>query len=172
MKKDTFLEELNLHLDKNKNPWVADETHTSKLKDKDRKIRHGCLPDNKNHTPQKLHEISQNNFITHIQEIQSDSLYELKTVDWRNRNGNFVTNIKNQSSCGSCVAFSSIATAESLARIIKNIPRSDTIQAIREADIFVFPSFCEVSPLVIFDLRHNFFLTYVLNKQLGYTFIH
>lgn len=38
--------------------------------------------------------------------------------DWRNRSGqNFVTPIKNQSSCGSCVAFGTIAVAETAYRI-------------------------------------------------------
>ena len=40
-------------------------------------------------------------------------------VDWRNRNGNHVTAIKNQASCGSCVSFCTVAVTESMASIEK-----------------------------------------------------
>lgn len=38
-------------------------------------------------------------------------------VDWRNHNGNFVTPVKNQGGCGSCVSFCSCSTIESAVRI-------------------------------------------------------
>lgn len=38
-------------------------------------------------------------------------------VDWRNRNGNHVTPIKNQASCGSCVSFCTVGVVESMASI-------------------------------------------------------
>ena len=44
-------------------------------------------------------------------------------VDWRNKNGgNYVTPIKNQGGCGSCVAFCSCSTIESAIRVKLNNP--------------------------------------------------
>ena len=40
-------------------------------------------------------------------------------IDWRNHNGNFVTGVKNQFSCGSCVSFCTVAVTESMASIEK-----------------------------------------------------
>jgi C1A family cysteine protease len=43
-------------------------------------------------------------------------------VDWRNRNGqNYVTGIRDQSFCGACVSFASIATLESMLLIERGI---------------------------------------------------
>lgn len=46
-------------------------------------------------------------------------------VDWRNNNGNFVTSVKDQATCGSCVAFATCATLESRALKKQNRPGRD-----------------------------------------------
>jgi C1A family cysteine protease len=57
--------------------------------------------------------------------------------DWRNVEGqNFVTSIKNQGQCGSCVAFATVATLESAARIFKNLP-------VNSSNGFVFENLSE-----------------------------
>jgi hypothetical protein len=43
-------------------------------------------------------------------------------VDWRNRKGkNYVSSVKNQASCGSCVSFCTVSVTESMALIEKNV---------------------------------------------------
>jgi hypothetical protein len=47
-------------------------------------------------------------------------------IDWTNKDGHdWVTPIKNQGMCGSCVSFGAVATVESLARIEQNQPDLD-----------------------------------------------
>ena len=46
-------------------------------------------------------------------------------VDWRNKNGDWTTPIRNQQSCGSCVAFGTIATIEARLNIACQNPNAD-----------------------------------------------
>jgi C1A family cysteine protease len=58
-----------------------------------------------------------------------------KAVDWRNRDGrNWVTPIRSQGPCGSCVAFGVVAAMESAVRISLNDPDLDI--DLSEADLF------------------------------------
>ena len=44
-------------------------------------------------------------------------------VDWRNKSGNWVTPIRDQQYCGSCVAFATVAVLESMVRIAGSAPK-------------------------------------------------
>jgi len=63
-------------------------------------------------------------------------------VDWRNMNGdNYVTKVKNQGSCGSCVAFSTIAAVEATARVEQQDP--DLRTDLSEAELFYCQAFSQ-----------------------------
>ena len=63
-----------------------------------------------------------------IREGAEKSLFKHKpnlpaSVDWRNQNGvNYVSPILNQGNCGSCVAFSTVATLETQVNVSSGIP--------------------------------------------------
>ncbi|WKN45013.1 C1 family peptidase [Tunicatimonas pelagia] len=57
------------------------------------------------------------------------------SFDWRSKDGgNYVTAIKSQGGCGSCVAFGVLSVVESMVRITKNMPNYDT--DLSEAHLF------------------------------------
>ena len=89
--------------------WIAGETSLSGLSTEE-KMRHlGSMP-----PP-----------VTGDEEILSPyySLGALpSSLDWRSNGGNFVTPIRNQSSCGSCWAFAATAALESAMLIYSNSP--------------------------------------------------
>jgi hypothetical protein len=92
--------------------WVAGETSLSGLSVDEKMRLLGSLP-----PP-----------ITGDEEVLSP-YYPLgslpSSLDWRSNGGNFVTPIRNQSSCGSCWAFATTAALESATLIHNNTPGSD-----------------------------------------------
>ncbi len=56
------------------------------------------------------------------------------TIDWRNNSGNYLTSIKDQSDCGSCVAFGTCATIEASDKIYQKNPALSI--DLSEADLF------------------------------------
>ena len=56
-------------------------------------------------------------------------------IDWRNKDGyNWITSIKDQGGCASCVAFAAVATLESLVRIELGWPNKSV--DLSEMDVF------------------------------------
>lgn len=63
------------------------------------------------------------------------------SFDWRNAGGrNFISSIKDQGSCGSCVAFGTLACLEGAARVATNVavndPGGSTLPDLSEAQLF------------------------------------
>ena len=55
-------------------------------------------------------------------------------VDWRDKSGNWVTPIRDQQQCGSCVAFGTVAVLESMVKITGKAPKLDV--DLSEAHLF------------------------------------
>jgi C1A family cysteine protease len=61
--------------------------------------------------------ISAINAMESVSSALTKSISAPSAIDWRNNGGDYTTPIKNQSSCGSCVSFSTLATIESRVEI-------------------------------------------------------
>lgn len=103
---------LSGEIKKRKSTWQADETTVWKLPEEEQNRMLGYRADEKE--LDALGEVikAANSF----QALQAD-LGLPTIVDWRNHNGNWVTPIKDQQSCGSCVSFATLATIESALRL-------------------------------------------------------
>ena len=116
------LEQLKSELQKAGDPWKADITSLSLLSFNEKKQYLGATP-----PPDKpsISEVERN-VLLKKESLKAEALAAIgvpKAYDLRNIGGkNFVTPIKNQKSCGSCVAFGTIATVESTLKLEGNDP--------------------------------------------------
>ncbi|HDR6387797.1 TPA: peptidase C1 [Bacillus cereus] len=107
------LEHINNELSKNNNPWQAEINNLFTLTlDEKKKYLGAILPP----TGPVIENIS-------LTENSTEAINIPQSYDLRNVNGNnFVTSVKFQKECGSCVAFGLIATVESTLRLQRNDP--------------------------------------------------
>lgn len=105
---------LNQKINEKNLSWVAGETSMSKLSKEERRARLGLIK-----PPfQKQNAGIETNYVT----LPLSASYP-SSLDWRNKDGNdWISSIKDQGSCGSCWAFSSVAVVESRAKIELNKP--------------------------------------------------
>ena len=87
--------------------WKAGETSMTQLTPEERRMRLGYIPP-RYEDPDRYVEINME------AEIQA-------SLDWRSFAGNFMTVVKNQSSCGSCWAFSTVGVMEAMYNIEQGI---------------------------------------------------
>ena len=102
-------------IEKENLPWTAEENELTAMPAAERNKRLGVLV-----TDAELTQMEQSTQRLAAQEqaqFGAAAFGAPAAVDWRNNNGNWVTPVKNQGNCGSCVSFCSCAVIESAVRI-------------------------------------------------------
>jgi len=104
--------------------WQAAENELTALDQDERKFYLGYTPGPKELSLERREEKSLRSLASFKASAAGKGIKKAKafgapvSFDWRNNGGrNFITPVKNQSSCGSCVAFGTVATAEAMFRI-------------------------------------------------------
>jgi len=99
--------------------WEAGRTSESDLSDIEASARVGYVPGPDEPSLEQAEEIAR----AGLAAMPATPIAAPPGFDWRNVGGkNFVTPIEDQKTCGSCVAFGSVAAMESLVRIGRNDP--------------------------------------------------
>jgi C1A family cysteine protease len=111
--------------------WQAGETALTQLTDEERKQRLGYTPGPGEPSLQEAEQIA----MAALAQRAPGSSGAPAAYDLRNVGGkNYITSIKNQGSCGSCVSFGSVATVEGTVRVRNDKP--DLAIDLSEAHLF------------------------------------
>lgn len=102
----TSINELNAQLSASAAPWVARQTPQSQLSESQKARLLGVVVDQ-----------ADLNAAMSAPRAQVAAPRFDPAVDWRDRNGNHITPVKDQGGCGSCVSFCTVAVTESMASI-------------------------------------------------------
>jgi C1A family cysteine protease len=118
----SFLSDLTKSIKNENLGWEVGDNFLLELPKKEQELYLGCVPGPNEPTLEESERIASTTFKAGDTSLMADQALPA-TFDWRNRNGkNFITPVKHQGPCGSCVAFGAVATVESRIRIIANDP--------------------------------------------------
>ncbi len=130
---DMKLEDIQKVISETGNQWEAGDNPIQRLSDEEKKYRGGFVP--KPGTPSLQEREQQAKAKTAEAKTAEAKAAAVEKFDWRNVNGqNWITPIKDQGNCGSCVAFGTIATAEVVTRLQHSQVGLDVDYS--EADLF------------------------------------
>lgn len=102
--------------------WEAGITSVSELSNHEKQILLGYTPGPGEPSLEQQERESAEQYALYASAIASKGITEITApaaIDWRNNGGNFVTPVKNQGGCGSCVAFGTVASVESQVKILR-----------------------------------------------------
>jgi C1A family cysteine protease len=121
--------------------WIADVTNVSNLLEPEKLRRLGAKHPNGAAGLQQREAAAKKSHAAFLSAaVHAAAMAYPAAWDWRNAHGgNYVTPVRDQSSCGSCVAFGSIAAVESKVRIQQNSPNLNV--DLSEAQLF----YCDAS---------------------------
>jgi C1A family cysteine protease len=127
MPADLEVSKLQTLLAQERSHWKAVVSPLSHISAEQKKRRLGAVPPPRTATLQERERVAKERLaMAHPRNLGAAAAapgFRPVSFDWRNVHGHsFVTPIRDQSSCGSCVAFGSIATVESTLRVIQNNP--------------------------------------------------
>ena len=99
--------------------WTPAQNALTAMSDEERNLRLGLLV-----SPAEMARLKAETeqLAASERDLLGESFAAPAQVDWRNKGGNFVTPVKDQGGCGSCVSFCSCSTIESAIRIKLNNP--------------------------------------------------
>lgn len=104
--------------------WQASSNFLLQLSEEERRNYLGYEPGPDEPSLQEQEEASQANYQSYKAALESGGLQAFgapSSFDWRNKDGkNWITPVKNQGGCGSCVSFGAVTTVESMVRIGRN----------------------------------------------------
>jgi len=102
--------------------WEAGVTSVSELSDDEKTSLLGYTPgpgDRSLEDQEQAGAAALMEYLSVASAKSSESFGAPASLDWRNNGGNFVTPVKHQGGCGSCVAFGTIASVESQIKILR-----------------------------------------------------
>ena len=143
---EKFLKQLLKDNKRKGRTWEAGETSMLRLTPAERRARLGWVPGAGALSLREREKISAKRLIAKPEKGEPAALPLPATWDWRNVGGrNFISSVKNQGSCGSCVAFGIAATMEGVARVTKNVainePQGYRLLDLSEAQLFYCAGF-------------------------------
>src|SRR5262249_41965205 len=105
--------------------WTAGATPISQLSGPERQLRLGYVPGPKDRSLKEREQLAAARVAGGAPAAGAATAGSgaPSSFDWRNVDGkNFITPIRDQGGCGSCVAFGTIATVEGTARVTRHDP--------------------------------------------------